>query len=86
MPYSNLHPLEYRILQCECDQQNCPFGTLNCGNRAFQTLTKELQRGKLYDNGFEVVWVCFFPHSPLKFTLLLVIMIKFVPYRYFYLQ
>lgn len=47
----------FRILQYECDQQNCPLGKQNCSNRAFQTLTKELQRGKLYDTGFEVVWL-----------------------------
>lgn len=46
-----------RILQYECDEHICPLGKEDCGNRAFQVLTKELQRGKRYANGFEVVWV-----------------------------
>ncbi len=44
------------MLQYECDEATCPLGDKNCGNRHFQTLTKNLAQGKLYANGFEIIW------------------------------
>lgn len=49
-----------RVLMYECDENTCPFGKQDCGNRAFKVLAKELQRGRRYANGFEVKWVSLF--------------------------
>lgn len=43
-----------RMLFYECNEKNCPFGAKNCGNRAFETLASDIQKGKAYAQGFEV--------------------------------
>lgn len=45
------------MLQFECDESCCPFGQENCGNRALQTLSKDLREGRRYSEGYEVIEV-----------------------------
>lgn len=45
-----------RLQRYECDPTVCPFEQNNCGNRAIQTLEKDLNNGRAYARGFEIVW------------------------------
>uniref|UniRef100_A0A060TD66 ARAD1D04708p n=1 Tax=Blastobotrys adeninivorans TaxID=409370 RepID=A0A060TD66_BLAAD len=45
-----------RLQRYECDPTVCPFEQNDCGNRAIQTLEKELNNGRAYARGFEIVW------------------------------